>query len=117
MTDFQGCRVNEGEAGAAPKAGSEKGRQGHQGFRLQLHKARIADTLGKGAGQMDADMVEVERREIAKTGGLKEDQDRHHFADTQCGVSDAVLLPFGDLRGLEAGNELPTALITIIEET
>jgi hypothetical protein len=116
VTDFQGGGVKEGEAGAAPEAGGEKGGQGQQGFRFHLHTARITDALRKGAGEMDADMVEVERLEMPKTGGLEEDQNRHHFAPTQCGVSDAVLLPLGDLRGLNARKELPTELVAIIEE-
>jgi hypothetical protein len=61
-------------------------------------------------------MMKVERLEIPKTGGLEEDQNRHYFAHAQCGVSDAVLLPLGDLRGLNARKELPTKLVTIIEE-
>jgi len=65
---------------------------------------------------MAADMGEVERLEIPKTGGLEEDQNRHHFAHTQCGVSETGLLPLGDLRGLNARKELPTELVTIIEE-
>jgi len=47
MADFQGGGVNEGEAGAAPEAGGEKGGQGQQGLGFQFHKARIADPLGK----------------------------------------------------------------------
>jgi hypothetical protein len=31
-------------------------------------------------------------------------------------VSEAVLLPLGDLIGLEVWNELPTELVTVIEE-
>jgi hypothetical protein len=31
-------------------------------------------------------------------------------------MSDTVLLPLCDLRGLEVGNELPTELVTVIEE-
>jgi hypothetical protein len=65
---------------------------------------------------MLADIVEVERLESPKAGGLKKDQNRHHFAHTQCGVSDAVLLPLGYLIGLEVWNELLTELVTVIEE-
>ena len=32
VTDFQGRRVNEREAGAAPEAGGEKDCEGQQGF-------------------------------------------------------------------------------------
>jgi hypothetical protein len=61
-------------------------------------------------------MVKVARLEIPKARSLEEDENGHHFADAQHRVVDSVLLPLGDLMDLEMWNELPTELVTVIEE-
>jgi hypothetical protein len=60
--------------------------------------------------------VEGERLAVPNTLSREETQPRPPCADAQRGVSEAVLLSLGDLRGLEVRNELPTELVPVIEE-
>jgi len=60
--------------------------------------------------------MEEERLESPQPCSREEEQKRPHFTHTQCGVSGAVLLPLCDLKDLEAWKELPTELVTVIEE-
>jgi hypothetical protein len=59
---------------------------------------------------------EGERLEVPNTISMEENQPRHHCADAQRGLSEAGLLSLCALRGLEVRNELPTELVTVIEE-
>ena len=116
VTDFQWCGVNEGEAGAAPQAGGEKGRQREQRFRFQLYEARIADALGKGASEMETDILKIEGLESPKAGGLEEDKNSHHFAHTQGGLPSAVILTDFYPVPLQGREHLAAELVTIIEQ-
>jgi hypothetical protein len=65
---------------------------------------------------MAAEVREGERLEAPKTPSMEENQNRPHFTDAPRGLSEAVLLSLGALRGLEMRNELPTELVTVIAE-
>jgi len=50
---------------------------------LQLDHPQVADQLWEFSPQIYADVLRVVGLQVAETGGLKQDDNRHHFARAQ----------------------------------
>jgi hypothetical protein len=50
---------------------------------LQLDHPLVADQVREFSPQMRADVLRIVSLEIAEAGGLKQDDNRHHFARAQ----------------------------------
>ena len=63
---------------------------------------------------MEADILKREGLESAKAGGLEEEENRHHFAHTQCGLPSPVILTSLYPVRLQAREHLAAELVTVL---
>jgi hypothetical protein len=83
VADLDRGRVNEGDARARPEAHAQESGQRQDDLALQFDQSLVADQVREFSTQMLADVLRVLSLEIAEAGGLKQDDNRHHFARAQ----------------------------------
>jgi hypothetical protein len=83
-TDFQGSRINEGNAAAVTQAELlELSTQWNQSRRDKLDKAVVADQARELQAPMLQDLLTVVGFDVSVMGLVKSNQDRHDLAQAQ----------------------------------